>query len=88
MRLDPSPARAGRPGPAASSRGSRWIMSRIESLTSARIDRSKELAIKVGWLCDRAHCRPPGLRPAPRVSPARSGAPESARCGRTGWVGL
>lgn len=42
----PLPRRCWTPGAAASSRGSRWIMSRIESLTRARIDRSKEQATK------------------------------------------
>lgn len=66
----PLPRRSWTPGSAASERGSRWIMSRIESLTRARIDRSKELATKVGWLYDRAPCRPRASTPRP-ISPRR-----------------
>lgn len=84
----PLPRRSWTPGSAASERGSRWIMSRIESLTRARIDRSKELATKVGWLCDRAPCRPRASTRAPFPPAACSGERESARSGRTGWVGL
>lgn len=82
----PLPRRSWTPGAAASSRGLRWIMSRIESLTRARIDRSKEQATKVGWLCDRAPCRPLGLHPAPRVPPPAQGRPSPrAAAGRGGW---
>lgn len=83
----PLPRRSWTPGSAASDRGSRWIMSRIESLTRARIDRSKELATKVGWLCDRAPCRPRASTPCPisPPPPAQGSGSQSAAAGRGGW---